>query len=133
MAGGVALQAAGYVFWVLAIGRFDPIALVIITQLFLGLGYAATYLSVQVAALADVEDDKSGLASGLLFASFQIGGGIVLAAVSAIFTAAPGFSWEPYVAGGAFVAQLAVVTTLIAAAGPRASVRVPNAVPQAAE
>jgi len=134
MAIGVALQAVGYVFWVLAIGRFDPIALVIITQLFLGLGYAATYPSVQVAALADVEDDKSGLASGLLFASFQIGGGIVLAAVSAIFTAAPGFSWEPYIAGGAFVAALAVVTTLIAAVGPRSATRrAPSAVPQAAE
>ena len=92
-----------------------------------------TYPSVQVAALSDVESDKSGLASGLLFASFQIGGGIVLAAVSAIFTAAPGFNWEPYIAGGTFVALLAVVTTLIAAAGPRSRVAVPNAVPQAAE
>ena len=89
---------------------------------------------MQVAALADVEDDKSGLASGLLFAAFQIGGGIVLAAVSAIFTAAPGFNWEPYIAGGAFVAALAVATTLIAAVGPRSGAgRMPSAVPQAAE
>jgi len=38
-----------------------------------------------------------------------------------------------YIAGGTFVALLAVVTTLIAASGPRASRSVPSAVPQAAE
>ena len=58
------------------------------SQIPLGIGYAMTYPSVQVAALSDVEGDKSGLASGLLFASFQIGGGIVLAAASAVFSAA---------------------------------------------
>lgn len=64
---------------------------------------------------------KSGLASGLLFASFQIGGGIVLAAASAVFGAAPNFGWDLYVAGVAFVALLAIAITLLAAAGPRTS------------
>jgi membrane protein implicated in regulation of membrane protease activity len=93
----------------------------VFSQIPLGLGYALTYPSVQVAALSDVEDDKAGLASGLLFASFQIGGGIVLAAASAVFAAAPHFGWNPYVAGIAFVASLAVAITLLAAAGPRTS------------
>ena len=78
---------------------------------------------MQVAALADVEEDKSGLASGVLFASFQIGGGIVLAAASAVFAAAPGFGWDPYFAGITFVATLSVAVTLVAALGPRTSAR----------
>ena len=118
---GVGLQAISYIFWVLSVGQIDPIVLVAISQLLLGLGYAMTYPSVQVAALSDVEDDKSGLASGLLFASFQIGGGIVLAAASAVFSAAPSFGWNPYIAGTAFVAILAAAVTLLAAVGPRTS------------
>lgn len=132
MAAGVGLQALSYVFWVTAFGSVNPILLVILSQILLGLGYALTYPSVQVAALSDVEDDKSGLASGLLFASFQIGGGIVLAAASAVFAAAPQFGWDPYAAGIAFVALLAVAVTLLAAAGPRTSLAPPPA-HQAAE
>jgi MFS family permease len=118
---GVGLQAVSYVFWVLSVGNINPILLVAVSQTLLGVGYAMTYPSVQVAALSDVEDDKSGLASGLLFASFQIGGGIVLAAASAIFGAAPSFGWNPYIAGTAFVAILATAVTLLAAVGPRTS------------
>jgi MFS family permease len=132
MALGVALQAVSYVFWVSAFGQINPIVLVAVSQVALGVGYAMTYPSVQVAALSDVEDDKSGLASGLLFASFQIGGGIVLAATSAIFAAAPHFGSSPYFAGTAFVAALATVITLLAAIGPRTSALRSNAY-QAAE
>jgi hypothetical protein len=54
-------------------------------------------------------------------ASFQIGGGIVLAAASAIFAAASHFGWDPYFAGVGFVATLAAVATLLAALGPTTS------------
>jgi hypothetical protein len=96
--------------------------LVALSQIPLGVGYAMTYPSVQVAALSDVGEEQSGLASGLLFASFQIGGGIVLAAASAIFGAASGFGWDPYFAGITFVAVLSVLVTLAAALGPRGSI-----------
>jgi hypothetical protein len=100
----------------------------------LGLGYSMSYPAVQVAALADAADHESGLASGLLFAAFQIGGGIVLAASSAIFSAAPGLGWDAYAAGAAFSAVLAVLTALFAVLGPRARRgAIPSAVPQAAE
>jgi MFS family permease len=131
---GVGLLTLGYIFWALTLTSIDPIALVLVSQLFMGLGYAATYPSIQVAALSDVEEDKSGLASGLLFASFQIGGGVVLAAVSAVFAAAPGLGWDPYVGSTGFVAVLSIGVTLIAALGPRAKRTVPaGAVPQPAE
>jgi MFS family permease len=121
MALGVALQASSYILWVALVGRVDPVVLAALNQVPLGIGYAMTYPSIQVAALSDVEEDKSGLASGLLFAAFQIGGGIVLAAASAVFAAAPQFGWDPYVGGIVFVALLAVLITLVAAAGPRRS------------
>jgi hypothetical protein len=57
----------------------------------------------------------------MLFASFQIGGGIILAAASAVFSAAPNFGWNPYVAGIGFVTILAAAITLLAAVGPRSS------------
>jgi MFS family permease len=129
---GVSLQAISYIFWVISVGHIDPILLVAVSQILLGVGYAMTYPSVQVAALADVEDDKSGLASGMLFASFQIGGGIVLAAASAVFSAAPQFGWNPYVAGTAFVAILATAIIVLAALGPRTATSRPDAY-QAAE
>ncbi len=112
---GVALQALSYIFWILSVGHINLVWLVVLSQLPLGVGYAMTYPSVQVAALSDVGEDQSGLASGLLFASFQIGGGIDLPAASAIFGAASGFGWDPYFAGITFVAVLAVLVTLAAA------------------
>ena len=118
---GVGLQAISYLFWVLSVGQIDTIVLVAISQLLLGVGYAMTYPSIQVAALSDIEEDKSGLASGMLFASFQIGGGIILAAASAVFGAAPSYGWNPYIAGIGFVTILAVAITLLAAVGPRTS------------
>ncbi|MFT4183264.1 MAG: MFS transporter [Rhizobium sp.] len=129
---GVALQSVSYIFWAISVGHIDTVVLVGVSQLLLGLGYAMTYPSVQVAALADVGDDQSGLASGMLFASFQIGGGIVLAAASAIFSAAPQFGWNPYVAGTGFVAILATAITVLAAMGPRGATARPGAY-QAAE
>lgn len=132
MAVGVGLQATSYILWVALVGHIDPIILVALNQIPLGVGYAMTYPAIQVAALSDVEEDKSGLASGLLFASFQIGGGIVLAAASAIFAAAPHFGWDPYVGGIVFVALLAIMITLLAAVGPKTATARPQAY-QAAE
>ncbi|WP_413712124.1 MFS transporter [Rhizobium sp. Rhizsp82] len=133
MTAGVALQASSYIFWVLAAGHVNPVLLVALSQIPLGVGYAMTYPSVQVAALSDVEEDKSGLASGLLFAAFQIGGGIVLAAASAVFSAAPSMSYDAYTAGVSFVAILSVLVVLFAALGPRGSRAAVPAAYQAAE
>ena len=130
---GVALQASSYIFWVLAAGHVNPVLLVALSQIPLGVGYAMTYPSVQVAALSDVEEDKSGLASGLLFAAFQIGGGIVLAAASAVFSAAPSMGYDAYTAGVSFVAILSVLVVLFAALGPRGSRASVPAAYQAAE
>ena len=131
---GVGLLTLGYIFWALTLQSIEPVVLVIVSQVLMGLGYAMTYPSVQVAALSDIEEEKSGLASGLLFASFQIGGGVVLAVVSAVFAAAPAWSWDAYAAGGGAVALLSIGVTIAAALGPRSRRAVPSgAVAQPAE
>lgn len=131
---GVGLLTLGYIFWALTLQSIEPVLLVIVSQVLMGLGYAMTYPSVQVAALSDIEEEKSGLASGLLFASFQIGGGVVLAVVSAVFAAAPAWSWDAYAAGGGAVALLSIGVTIAAVLGPRSRRTVPSgAVAQPAE
>lgn len=130
---GTALLTLGYVVWVSGLGPVDPILLTALTQVPIGLGYAMTYPAVQVAALDDVGDNESGLASGLLFAAFQIGGGVVLAFAASVLAIAPGAGWDTYVAGSAFVAVLSVATLFVAALGPRSRRRRAAAVGQPAE
>lgn len=116
---GTGLLALGYVVWFFGLGRMDTILLIVLSQVPIGLGYAISYPSVQVAALDGIEADESGLASGLLFSAFQIFGGIVLAFAASVFAAAPGFGWDTYFAGSAFITVLGVATLLIATMGPR--------------
>jgi predicted MFS family arabinose efflux permease len=54
------------------------------TMLLLGLGFALGYAALSVQATAGVSDNEQGLAAGLVQTSFQMGGAIVLAAVSAV-------------------------------------------------
>ncbi|MGV3553282.1 MFS transporter [Rhizobium sp.] len=124
---GSGLLTLGYVIWVLGMGRIDPILLTALSQVPLGIGYAMTYPAVQIAALGDVGESESGLASGLLFASFQIGGGVVLAFTASVLASAPAAGWEAYVAGSAFVALLGIGTTIVAAIGPRARLQTAQA------
>jgi len=52
--------------------------------LLLGLGFALGYAALNVQATAGVADHEAGLAAGLVQTSFQMGGAVVLAGVSAI-------------------------------------------------
>ena len=54
------------------------------TMLLIGVGFALGYAALNVQATAGVADHEQGLAAGLVQTSFQIGGAIVLAAVSAV-------------------------------------------------
>src|SRR3954452_21971683 len=54
------------------------------TMLLIGAGFALGYSSTSVQATAGVSDHEQGLAAGLVQTSFQMGGAIVLAAVSAV-------------------------------------------------
>lgn len=118
---GMGLQALAYAFWVFANGHLSPGILAALVQIPLGLGYAMVFPSVQIAALGDIEDDKTGLATGLFFSAFQIGGGVVLGLTSTIFSSASNAGGNPYFWGGAFSIILALLTALIATLGPKGS------------
>ena len=55
-------------------------------MLLLGLGFALTYPAVNMAATSGVADHEQGLASGLVSTSFQLGGAVGLAIVTAVIT-----------------------------------------------
>jgi EmrB/QacA subfamily drug resistance transporter len=54
--------------------------------LMVGVGLAFSYIPIQIAALAGVEEHEAGLASGLINTSQQIGGGLGVAIASTVFT-----------------------------------------------
>ena len=58
--------------------------------LLLGFGLGMTFVSVSVAAMADVSHDNAGLASGLMTTAHELGAAIGVAGMAAIATAAGG-------------------------------------------
>jgi EmrB/QacA subfamily drug resistance transporter len=83
------------------------------TVLLAGLGFALAYGPLNIAATNGIAPDEQGLASGLVTTSFQVGGALVLAAVTAVNSAwtVPGGS--PQQTLDAFHA--AVVVSVVAA------------------
>ncbi len=59
------------------------------TALLLGAGFALAFSSLNSQATTGVSDDEQGLASGLVQTSFQIGGAVVLAVVTAVVSGSP--------------------------------------------
>jgi hypothetical protein len=86
-AGGLVLEAVGYLWFELAIGDVDPVVLTLVAQTGIGLGYAAIYPSLNIAAVAHAREDEQGLAGGMFIASTQVGSGIVLAVCATVFAA----------------------------------------------
>jgi sugar phosphate permease len=58
--------------------------MVLPTMLLLGLGFGLGFPSITMLATSGVEDHEQGVASGLVNTSFQLGGALVLAIVSAV-------------------------------------------------
>jgi MFS family permease len=85
------LIALGMVAFVAAYALFlragpQPAFLTVIlpTALLLGVGFALSFSALNVQATNGVADDEQGLASGLVQSSFQVGGAVSLAAVTAV-------------------------------------------------
>jgi MFS family permease len=80
------------------------------TMLLLGFGFALSFPALNIAGTNGVGDHEQGLASGLVQTSFQVGGAIGLAVVSAIITGHAGGSTDTGVILDAYRTALIVVT-----------------------
>ena len=80
------------------------------TMLLLGFGFALSFPTLNIAGTSGVGDHEQGLASGLVQTSFQVGGAIGLAVVSAIITGHAGGSTDTGVILDAYRTALIVVT-----------------------
>jgi EmrB/QacA subfamily drug resistance transporter len=87
LTGGLLSFVIGYALF-LRVDVTPSYAVVILpTMLLLGLGFALTYPAANMAATSGVADHEQGLASGLVNTSFQLGGAVGLAIVTAVITA----------------------------------------------
>jgi EmrB/QacA subfamily drug resistance transporter len=113
IAAGIASTAAGYALF-LPIGLDSSYAVAMLpTFLLTGLGFGLAYGPLNVAATNGVAPEEQGLAGGLVNTSFQFGGALVLAMVTAVNTAnaGPGGSDEALLEGF----HAAIFVSLIAA------------------
>ena len=91
-------------------------AVMLPTMLLLGTGFALTFPSLNIQATAGIANEEQGLASGLVSTSFQVGGAVVLAVVSAVVTSQTGSATDAASLLDGYRPALAVVT-LVAALG----------------
>jgi MFS family permease len=70
-------------------------AIILPSVLLLGIGFALTFPSLNIQATSGVADHEQGLASGLINTSFQVGGAITLAVVTAVVSSHAGSSTDP--------------------------------------
>jgi len=96
------LAVAGILSTAIAYALFVPISLdsayasaMLPTFLFGGLGFALAFTPLNIAATSGVAPQEQGLAGGLLNTSFQIGGALVLAVVTAVSNANTGADGSP--------------------------------------
>jgi MFS family permease len=81
---------AGYALFLRLGPNASYVTLLLPTMLLLGLAFGIGFPSLNVQATSGVADDEQGLASGLLNTSFQLGGAIGLAIITAVVTSHTG-------------------------------------------
>jgi EmrB/QacA subfamily drug resistance transporter len=144
LAGGLALAAAGLALFALAPVGGSFVVHVLPGMVLLGLGAGMAFNPVLLAAMSDVDQTDSGLASGVVNTSFMMGGSVglaVLASLSAARTDALAASGADTIAalnggyhvafafGAVFAAAAALLAGLLLRAGVPASARETASVP----
>jgi MFS family permease len=117
VAAGMGLQAVSYVWFVLWFDTVHPIVLILVQQTLGGIGWAATYTALNIAAVSTAAEHEQGRLSAMAIAAIQIGSGVVLAVVASVFAASSDAGLGAYRAGGWTVVAVAVVTTALAVTG----------------
>ncbi|MEU1384542.1 MULTISPECIES: MFS transporter [unclassified Nonomuraea] len=91
---GIVLSALAYALF-LPVGPDWTYAAMLPTMLLLGLAFSLTYGPLTMAATEGVEEDRQGLAGGLLYTAMQFGTALGLSAVTAVNVAALGGGAAP--------------------------------------
>lgn len=87
---GFVLLVTGYALFLRINLHPDFTAVVLPSMLLLGGAFTLSYSSLNIQATNGVRDEEQGMVSGLLNTSFQVGGAIFLAIVTAVVTSGPG-------------------------------------------
>ena len=126
----VGLLAASAGASILALIPSDPSYVVNLLPgyLFLGLGVGMTFVSVSVAAMADVPHESAGLASGLMTSAHEIGAAIGVAAMATIAAAGESGSLSGLVNG--YSTAFVVVGSVAAAVAAIAAFALPSVRPE---
>jgi MFS family permease len=113
MTGGLALAAAGALLLSGAPDDASYLADLLPGFLALGLGIGMTFVSVSIAAMADVGHEDAGLASGLMTTAHELGAALGVAVLAAIVTASDGLGAgyrDAFLVAGIVAAAVAAVT-----------------------
>src|SRR5499427_5238117 len=86
-AAGFACLAPGYALFLRVGPAPDYLAVILPSLLLIGAAFGLGFTALNILATAGVADHEQGLASGILQTSFQVGGAIVLAVVTAVIDA----------------------------------------------
>jgi MFS family permease len=125
IAAGALSLLLGYTWFLITLDGSPTYAGVMLpTMLLLGLGFALLFPATNIQAVAGVADHEQGLAAGLLNTSFQVGGAIGLAVITAVVTSA-GITptLEGFQAAIAVVVGIAAVSFVIASTALVAPIR----------
>jgi predicted MFS family arabinose efflux permease len=119
---GTASLLAGYLLFLRLGDSPSYVGLMLPTMLLLGAGFALMFPSLNIQAVAGVADHEQGLASGLLNTSFQVGGAVGLAIVSAVVSSVDPASlmdaFRPAVAVSAGIAAIGLVISASSLVAP---------------
>ncbi len=140
--GPIRLAAVAFVCLVVAYAVFlragvrpDYPSVMLPAVLLIGLAFGLGFSSLSVAATAGVPDAEQGLAASLFQTSFQVGGAVVLAVVTAIVDAggaskviSPAATLNAYRPALVVITVIAGIGMLVALSGLRRRARVPDAV-----
>lgn len=109
---GLAAFVPGYLLFLRI--DLDPlyVAVVLPTMVLIGIGFGLAFPALNIEATNGVADHEQGLASGLVQTSFQVGGAIVLAIVTAVLTSGFAAGADPIAAYHPAIGVVAIVATI---------------------